>query len=173
MDQLDGDQIMEEVTQLRHALVRTRQNIRFYNQEGVPFSTADHSSGIHEDDEWVDTPDTMQSSTGWFTEEHEEQQGLAEPGVHAALIEPVSARELEVLQLVATGASNKDISRELVIEVATVKRHLGNIFRKLAARSRTQAVARARSFHLLRDDMFVGKVDARAPHYFAHVRSAG
>lgn len=38
-----------------------------------------------------------------------------------------SAREMEVLQLLAEGASNQDIAHELVITVATVKRHMGNI----------------------------------------------
>lgn len=67
------------------------------------------------------------------------------------LFEPVSAREMEVLQLLADGSSNQDIAHELVIAVPTVKRHLGNIFRKLTAQSRTQAVARARALHLLYD----------------------
>ena len=67
------------------------------------------------------------------------------------LFEPVSAREMEVLQLLADGSSNQEIAHELVIAVPTVKRHLGNIFRKLTAQSRTQAVARARALHLLYD----------------------
>jgi LuxR family transcriptional regulator, maltose regulon positive regulatory protein len=65
------------------------------------------------------------------------------------LIEPLSDRELEVLQLMATGASNQDIAEALVIAVNTVKRHARNIFDKLGVENRTQAVARARALGLL------------------------
>jgi ATP/maltotriose-dependent transcriptional regulator MalT len=57
---------------------------------------------------------------------------------------PLSERELEVLQLICDGASNHDIARQLVIALGTVKRHVSNIFLKLGARSRTQAIAHAR-----------------------------
>ena len=66
------------------------------------------------------------------------------------LIEPLSPRELEVIQLIATGASNPEISQELFISVNTVKKHITNIFGKLGATSRTQAVARARQLGLVK-----------------------
>ena len=65
------------------------------------------------------------------------------------LSEPLSGRELEVLQLVAAGKSNSRIASELFVSVGTVKTHLNNIYRKLNARSRTQAAARARELDLI------------------------
>lgn len=53
--------------------------------------------------------------------------------------EPLTARELEVLRLVALGRANKEISGELFIEDKTVKAHVSSILRKLGVRSRTQA----------------------------------
>ena len=67
----------------------------------------------------------------------------------AGLPEPLSERELEVLQLIAAGKSNRRIARELFVSVGTVKTHINNVYRKLDAHSRTQAVARARELKLL------------------------
>ena len=64
-------------------------------------------------------------------------------------VEPLSERELEVLRLIASGASNRDIARKLFVSLATVKTHINNIYRKLEVRTRTQAVARARESKLL------------------------
>jgi len=66
-----------------------------------------------------------------------------------ALIEPLSERELEVLALIATGLSNREIAQRLYIAVGTVKRHLNNIYGKLGVHSRMQAVAKARDLQLL------------------------
>jgi LuxR family maltose regulon positive regulatory protein len=65
------------------------------------------------------------------------------------LPEPLSERELEVLQLVATGASNQDIAGQLFIALSTVKKHVGNILVKLDTPNRVQAIARARELGLL------------------------
>jgi len=64
-------------------------------------------------------------------------------------VEPLTTRELEVLRLLADGASNDEIAQRLIISLGTVKKHIANIFGKLAAQSRTQAVARARALKLL------------------------
>jgi LuxR family maltose regulon positive regulatory protein len=65
------------------------------------------------------------------------------------LPEPLSERELEVLTLVAAGKSNRRIASELFVSVGTVKTHINNLYRKLDAHSRTQAVARARELNLI------------------------
>jgi LuxR family transcriptional regulator, maltose regulon positive regulatory protein len=68
----------------------------------------------------------------------------------AGLAVPLSDRELEVLRLLAAGKSNQQIADELVVTLATVKKHVGSILGKLVAGNRTQAVARARVLGLLR-----------------------
>jgi LuxR family maltose regulon positive regulatory protein len=69
--------------------------------------------------------------------------------VPAGLIEPLTERELEVLQLLAAGRRNRDIAQELVVTQETVKKHLSHIFDKLGAANRTQAVAHARRLGLI------------------------
>ncbi len=58
-------------------------------------------------------------------------------------IESLSQRELEVLQWLASGVSNREISQRLSITESTVKRHVYNIFGKLNVRNRTQAALQA------------------------------
>lgn len=72
----------------------------------------------------------------------------AVPTAHQ-LVEQLTARELEVLQLIAIGDSNQVIADKLVITVRTVKKHTSNIYAKLNVSSRTQAVAYAREIGLL------------------------
>ncbi len=68
------------------------------------------------------------------------------------LLDPLSARELEVLSLLARGDSNQKIAETLVIAIETVKRHVSSILSKLGVCNRTQAMARAHDLGLLRDD---------------------
>jgi LuxR family maltose regulon positive regulatory protein len=65
------------------------------------------------------------------------------------LVEPLSERELEVLQLIAEGLTNPEIASLLFLALNTVKTHCSNIYSKLGVHSRTQAVARARALGLL------------------------
>ena len=61
-------------------------------------------------------------------------------GSHVKAAKTLTRREVQVLKLIATGLSNQDIAAELVITLETVKTHVGNVFAKLGAASRTQAV---------------------------------
>jgi len=74
------------------------------------------------------------------------------PAGRAALVEPLSERELEILALIRDGCSNRDIARRLSITLHTVKKHTSNIYGKLGVKSRTQAVAVARELNLLETD---------------------
>ncbi len=66
-----------------------------------------------------------------------------------SLIEPLTPRELEILQLINSGFSNRDIAEHLVVVEDTVKKHLTNLYGKLSVKRRTQAIAKARELKLL------------------------
>jgi len=76
-------------------------------------------------------------------------QETAAPASDGRLPESLSERELEVLALIAAGESNGEIAGKLFVPISTVKTHVNNLYRKLGARSRTQAIARAREMDLL------------------------
>ncbi len=67
-----------------------------------------------------------------------------------SLIEPLTERELELLRLIEAGLSNQEIAAKLVISMPTVKRHISNIYTKLGASSRTQAIARGKELDLFK-----------------------
>ncbi|MCB0036091.1 MAG: hypothetical protein KDE51_18805 [Anaerolineales bacterium] len=66
-----------------------------------------------------------------------------------SLIEPLTERELEVLQLLAEGLSNQEIGQRLFLSLSTIKGHNSNIYGKLQANRRTEAVARAQELGLI------------------------
>lgn len=67
----------------------------------------------------------------------------------ASLVEPLSNRELEILGLIATGASNKEVAAKLFITEGTVKNHVTNILGKLGVRDRTQAAIKAKDLGII------------------------
>ncbi|MFW0111582.1 response regulator [Rothia sp. P4278] len=83
-------------------------------------------------------------------------QRTLSPEVMAALVDrmqrptvTLSARETELLELVSTGATNKELAQKLFISQSTVKTHLVHIFTKLGVDNRTAAVAAARAQNLI------------------------
>jgi LuxR family maltose regulon positive regulatory protein len=64
-------------------------------------------------------------------------------------IQPLSPRELEVLQLLAAGRTNRQIAETMVVTINTVKAHTRRLYAKLHVNNRTSAVARARECALL------------------------
>jgi LuxR family maltose regulon positive regulatory protein len=71
------------------------------------------------------------------------------PKQAVALVEALTDRELEVLRLVVRGMSNREVASVLVVSLGTVKKHLNNIFGKMAVKSRVQASIKARELNLI------------------------
>lgn len=65
------------------------------------------------------------------------------------LVEPLTEREKEVFELLASGRTNREIAADLFVTVGTIKAHTSNIYAKLQARNRAEAISRARELGLL------------------------
>ena len=96
------------------------------------------------------SPDYVQQLLAAFPEVEPEQ---LEPSKSSApeseLVEPLSEREIEVLQLIAEGLTNPEIATKLYLSLNTVKVHTRNIYGKLGVKNRTHAGARARALGIL------------------------
>jgi DNA-binding NarL/FixJ family response regulator len=84
----------------------------------------------------------MSGRLGQLTAEASDSAPPPTPGTTAALSETLTARELEVMRLMARGHTNVSIANELVVREGTVKYHVKNILRKLGATSRADAVSK-------------------------------
>jgi DNA-binding CsgD family transcriptional regulator len=70
-------------------------------------------------------------------------------GASPRLEDPLSEREIEVLTLLASGKTNAEVAGDLFVSVGTVKSHTGNIYRKLGAKNRAEALTSARGLGLI------------------------
>jgi LuxR family maltose regulon positive regulatory protein len=73
----------------------------------------------------------------------------SKPVTASALVEPLTAREVEILRLIAAGMRNQEIADHLFISLHTVKRHIANAYAKLGVTHRTEALARANELKLV------------------------
>jgi LuxR family maltose regulon positive regulatory protein len=119
--------------------------IRLFVDEGRPMAqllSAAEATGM--------VPDYLGKLLAVFEAEEQKSEATSYlPPPAQSLIEPLSRREVEVLQLIAQGLSNQEMSERLVLALETVKGHNKKIFGKLQVQRRTEAVARARELGLL------------------------
>ena len=81
--------------------------------------------------------------------DHSSADGAKRVVAVSGLVEQLTSRELEVVEMLAAGKPNQAIARELVVTVDTVKKHVSHVLGKLGAVNRTEAVARARALGLI------------------------
>ena len=113
--------------------------------EGGP-SSPTRSGGGRADERGGTTSGSAKDATADAAERRDEER-LPPPA--EALDDPLSERELEVMKLLASGRTNREISHELYVSHGTVKAHAANIYRKLGAHSRAEMISRARTLGLL------------------------
>jgi LuxR family maltose regulon positive regulatory protein len=143
---IEGD-IEQALVALEKGLVLAEPNgfFRIFVDEGPPMAFLLYealSRGL--------APEYIQRLLAAFPDVESEQVPSQETRVsESELIEPLSERELEVLELFAQGLTNSEIASQLFLSPHTVKTHSSNIYSKLGVHRRTQAVARARAIGIL------------------------
>jgi LuxR family maltose regulon positive regulatory protein len=119
--------------------------IRIFVDEGLPMAHL-----LYEALTRAIVPDYVRRLLAIFpVVETEQTEASKTQAAQSELVEPLSERELEVLQLIAEGLTNPEIAARLFLSLNTVKAHTRNIYGKLDVHSRTQAVARSQKLGLL------------------------
>jgi LuxR family maltose regulon positive regulatory protein len=121
--------------------------VRIFVDEGLPMAQLLSEAAAH-----GIVPDYIARLLAAFEAERqgsEEEYYLPPARLAQPLTEPLSRRELEVLQLIAQGLSNREICERLFLALDTVKGHNRRIFGKLSVQRRTEAVEKARSSNIL------------------------
>jgi len=142
-----GGDTAQAMTTLEQALSLAEPGgfIRIFVDEGPPMAHLLYEAlnrGI--------ATDYVQRLLAAFPVTEPEEAASMKPQVdQSGLIEPLSEREIEVLQLIAKGLTNPVIATRLFLSVHTVKTHTRNIYGKLAVNNRTQAVDKARTLGIL------------------------
>jgi LuxR family maltose regulon positive regulatory protein len=127
------------------ALTETEGYVRIFVDEGLPLARLLYEALS----QGVEPEYTRRLLAAFPVAESEQTTSSQSRGPESGLVESLSARELEVLQLIAEGLTNQDAATRLYLSPHTVKVHTRNIFTKLAVKNRTQAVARGKALGIL------------------------
>jgi len=144
--QKSGD-MEQSITSLNRSLTLAEPEgfIRIFLDEGPPMARLLYTvlgQGIF--------PDYVQRLLAAFPDVEPEQVAISKTQRKPMdWVEPLSERELEVLQLISDGLTNQEIAARLYLALNTVKAHTRNIYSKLGVNNRTQAGARARALGIL------------------------
>jgi len=142
-----GEDIENALERLELALTLGKQAgyVQIFVDEGPPMARLLYealSSGIEKQ--------YVQNLLAAFPEAQPEKVGASQQIIgDSEWIEPLSDRELEILQLIAEGFSRQEIASQLVLSLNTVKTHARNIFSKMGVNNQMQAVGKARGLGLL------------------------
>ena len=134
------------------ALAEPEGYIRTFADRGAPMAQLLHQAAVR--GIMPDYTRKLLAAFGGATKDRSARQ-RTEPSLSSSvvrpssLVEPLSKRELEILQLIAQGLSNREIGERLFLALSTVKGHNRNIYGKLQVQRRTEAIARARELGLL------------------------
>jgi len=134
----------EQVLAEAMALAEPGGFIRIFIDEGAPMAHLLHEAATN-----GVMPIYLSKLLAAFEAEKRKSEDKHELSPAKLLIEPLSQRELEILQLIAQGLSNHEVCERLFLAVDTVKGHNRRIFEKLHVQRRTEAIARARELGLL------------------------
>jgi LuxR family maltose regulon positive regulatory protein len=118
--------------------------VRVFVEQGAPMAALLQRAAAH-----GIAPDYVSRLLVALDAEGAESVPAPSPPSPPPLVEPLTPRELEVLQLLGEGRTNREIAEALVITLNGVKKHTSNIYGKLGVHSRTQAVVRAQELGIL------------------------
>jgi LuxR family maltose regulon positive regulatory protein len=135
----------EAVQQLTTALTMAEPGgfVRLFVDEGPPMAALLSKTAVE-----AAMSNYTRKLLAAFPVAEQESADQSAPSPAQLLVEPLSERELEVLQLLTTELTGPEIARELVISLSTMRTHTRNIYSKLGANNRRAAVRRAEELHL-------------------------